>query len=214
MTKRFTNTLYTGLTLLIILFAIVGTAKASISNTLNSVVGIVCVHENKEDTTIGSGSVVSTYQVLTAAHVVIGCKEIRVAYRDGRDFTAAIQFVGEVKVNDVAVITVFVPEDISPLKISRNPVKYEMPIMAIGMPLGITHVLTHGIVAKPDFMNDFAFLADITVYKGMSGGPVLNSKNEIVGIVSALLSTEEGGITGFAMMMRTDKRTGWPKDLR
>lgn len=214
MTKRFTNTLYTGLTLLIILFAIVGTAKASISNTLNSVVGIVCVHENKEDTTIGSGSVVSTYQVLTAAHVLIGCKEIEVYYRDGSNFKAQVQFVGEVKVNDVAVLTVFVPETITPLRISRKPVKYSMPIMSIGMPLGITYVITHGTVAKPDFMNDFAFLADITVYKGMSGGPVLNSKNEIVGIVSAILSTEEGGSTGFSMMMRTDNRTGWPEDLR
>lgn len=137
--------------------------------------------KTKTGKAICSGSFISPYgHVLTARHCVQGTTEIEVVTNDGQEYKANIIAVSEHQ--DLAVIQVGrVP---SPhFAIAETVTKGER-IAIIGSPLGLTSLVTEGIVAK--LGGDITFL-DCTALPGNSGGPVLNTNGELVGVVSAMV---------------------------
>ncbi len=135
--------------------------------------------------------------VITAHHVVDGLSPIYVMMYDGR--IAKATTVGYCQVSDVAVLKLSVNPDIEPLPLGDSSlVQIGEPVIAIGSPgdgddpLGLRDTLTSGIISQVNrFVNiEGSYISnllqfDAAVNFGNSGGPLINSKGEVIGLVLA-----------------------------
>lgn len=130
---------------------------------------------------ICSGSFVTEFgHILTARHCVQDTTEIEVMTNDGQTYDASIIAVS--KRQDLALIQIGRTE--TPYFQLASNVQKSEPVVILGSPLGLTGLRTEGFVAK--LFGDLTFL-DCTALPGNSGGPVINSKGQLVGVVSAMV---------------------------
>ena len=161
---------------------------------------------------IGSGVIVDARQgyIITNHHVVDNAGEIYVKLEDRRELEA--ELVGSDPKTDIAVLKVKASglTDV-PFANSRD-VKVGDYTIAIGNPFGLGHTVTQGIVSAKgrEFRGgsnyeDFV-QTDASINPGNSGGALVNSKGELIGINSAIMSRSGGnnGI-GFAVPARMAK---------
>jgi Do/DeqQ family serine protease len=155
---------------------------------------------------LGSGVVVTTDgYVLTNHHVIDGADEIRVEFTDGRSMPGRL--VGSDQASDLALLKV----DAGNLRAltlgDSEAVKVGDVVLAVGNPLGIGQTVTMGIVsakgrstgAGDGSYEDF-LQTDAPINHGNSGGALVNTRGELVGINSQILSVSEGNIgIGFAI---------------
>ena len=135
----------------------------------------------KSGKAICSGAFISELgHILTAKHCVEGASEIGVQTSDNRFYKAELR--GMADNADLAVIQIGRFGTPS-FKLGRS-LNQSDPITIVGSPLGITGTKTAGTVSK--ILGDYVIL-DCTGVPGNSGGPVLNSEGEIVGVVSAMI---------------------------
>ncbi len=150
---------------------------------------------------VGSGFIVSPDGViLTNAHVVNGATEVTVKLTDKREFKAKV--TGIDKPSDVAVLKI----DAKNLPIVKldaaDDVKVGEWVVAIGSPFGFENSATSGIVsAKSRTLPGDSYVpfiqTDVAVNPGNSGGPLFNTKGEVVGINSQIY-TRTGGYQGLS----------------
>jgi Do/DeqQ family serine protease len=154
---------------------------------------------------LGSGVIVSEGHVLTNHHVVDGAEEIRVDLIDGRTFRAKL--VGSDAPSDLALLKVDAPGlPVLPLGNSDN-VRVGDVVLAVGNPLGIGQTVTMGIISakgRSTGLSDGTFedflQTDAPINQGNSGGALVNTNAELIGINSQILSTSGGNIgIGFAI---------------
>lgn len=154
----------------------------------------------------GSGFVYSTNYIVTNYHVVEGYEsagtEIWVRFYDGTYSEA--EWIAADKYSDLAVLKVDIPNGISPILIGNSTeLKVGEPIYAIGHPFQYYWTLTAGVVSQLErtMGSRYGFpIADLiqfdaAVNPGNSGGPLLNSLGEVVGVVTAIV-TETGNFSG------------------
>ncbi len=136
-------------------------------------------------------------RVITAYHVVNGLSPIFVMLYDGRISRATVD--GYCEFSDVALLTLAVNPDIEPLPLGDSSlIQIGEPVIAIGSPgdgddpLGLRDTLTSGIVSQVNrFVNiEGSYITnllqfDAAVNFGNSGGPLINSKGEVIGLVTA-----------------------------
>jgi len=165
----------------------------------------------KEDTPLrdvglGSGFIISADgYVITNAHVVQRADEVTVTLTDKREFKAKV--IGTDERTDVAVLKI---EAAGLPKVTlgdSDKVRVGEWVLAIGSPFGFENTVTAGIVsAKSRDTGDFVPLiqSDAAVNPGNSGGPLFNSKGEVIGINSQIFSGN-GGYLGisFAIPINT-----------
>jgi putative serine protease PepD len=160
----------------------------------------------------GSGFVVdSSGDIVTNQHVVNGAKAITVTFQDGK--TAKATVVGTDPSTDVAVIKVNVAaSDLHPLTFaSSSGVQVGQPVAAIGSPFGLPETLTSGIVsslnrtisAPNNFSISGAIQTDAPINHGNSGGPLLNSSGQVIG-VNAQIESDSGGNDGVGFAIPSD----------
>jgi len=155
-----------------------------------------------EPTGLGSGVLIQSDLVLTAAHVVHTADHIVVKFNDGHQSRAEI--ITSVTVSDAALLKLSTPPAepvVSPIGDS-DAVRIGEPVFIIGAPFGIEQTLSVGNVSgrmnrgmlaggEPiDFIQ-----TDTAINQGNSGGPMFNRHGEIIGIVSFILS-KSGGFNG------------------
>ena len=150
----------------------------------------------------GSGFIVSeTGLILTNEHVVGKAKTIHVHFQDGTRRVA--QRIGLDREADVALLQV----DLSGLVIQPLELEVEanvepgMQVIAIGNPKGLHHSVSAGIISglhrdsirprKGHRYSDF-IQTDAAINKGSSGGPLLNAKGKVVGMVTAIKKNSDG----------------------
>ena len=161
---------------------------------------------------IGSGVIVDARNgyIITNHHVVDDAGEIYVKLEDRRELEA--ELVGSDPKTDIAILKVSASglTDV-PFANSRD-VKVGDYTIAIGNPFGLGHTVTQGIVSAKgrEFRGgsnyeDFV-QTDASINPGNSGGALVNSKGELIGINSAIMSRSGGnnGI-GFAVPARMAK---------
>jgi len=156
---------------------------------------------------LGSGFIISADgTILTNAHVVAGAKEVTVKLTDRREFKAKI--IGVDRATDVAVIKIDAKD--LPTVVIGNPdeVKPGQWVLAIGSPFGMENTVTSGIIsakyrALPD-ENYVPFIqTDVAVNPGNSGGPLLNTKGEVIGMNSQIYS-HTGSYEGLSFAIPID----------
>jgi S1-C subfamily serine protease len=156
------------------------------------------VGNEQEGFGIGSGVVVnSDAQVLTAYHIVEGSSEIKLAFSDGTNTTATVANAEPDR--DIAVLTPAVlPGLVLPATIgSSSGMRVGDVVFAVGNPLGLVGSLSAGVVSglnrefRPsDKEEPLSGLIqfDAAVNPGNSGGPLVNRRGQVVGIVSGLIN--------------------------
>lgn len=155
--------------------------------------------------------------IATNEHVINGASAIQVSLADGTLLSA--EPLGVSKSDDLALLVVN-PKQVShiePLKLANSDlVKTGQMALAIGNPLGMRNFLSIGVVAgigdSPPILRDTRISpalqrpipnmiwTDATLLPGNSGGPLLNSNGEVIGINSAVHITYQGDLgIGFAI---------------
>jgi len=164
----------------------------------------------------GSGFVIDAKgYILTNLHVVQGAQTIEVVLGDQSRHAA--KFIGADQRNDVALIKIepaAKPLAVLPLGDSAA-LQVGQKVLAIGNPFGFQSTLTTGVVSAlgrtvqtgQNTLIDEAIQTDAAINRGNSGGPLINTHGEVIGINSAIYtpSGTTAGI-GFAIPINTAKR--------
>ena len=162
-------------------------------------------------TSLGSGFIIDKDgYILTNNHVVEKTDEIKVKLSNDHEFNAKI--IGRDPKTDLALIRIETEEDLTPLPLGDSD-RLEVGdwVIAIGNPFGLDHTVTAGIVsAKYRKIGAGSYenfiQTDASINFGNSGGPLLNTKGEVVGINSAIISGSGGSIgIGFAIPINMAK---------
>ena len=136
---------------------------------------------------------------LTAWHVVqdnLDDNKIRVVFRNGRKAKGCrvLQHDSEC---DIAIVWVWVPDDIKPAKLAKSPIigGDELEFAGLGGGSDLMCCLRHfKAKASPPSSLDRIF-ADVPLLPGDSGGPVFNHNHEVVGVISGGWFWWDGGVT-------------------
>ena len=165
----------------------------------------------------GSGFVYdSSGNILTNAHVIHGASEIEVTFSDG--LVRRATRVGEDMHSDLAVVSVELPDGITPLPLGEmESLAVGQTVVAIGNPFGLQGTLTRGIIsalgrtipALTVFSIPQAIQTDAAINPGNSGGPLLNLSGEVIGVNAQIetdgTSTSNIGV-GFAIPVSIIRR--------
>lgn len=158
---------------------------------------------------MGTGFIISDDgYVLTNHHVIDRADEVKVTLSDRREFTAKV--VGSDERSDVALLKI----DGTRLPVLRtgdaSGVKPGQWAVAIGSPFGFEQTVTAGIVSAVGRSNPYAnqqyvpfIQTDVAINQGNSGGPLLNTRGEVIGINSQIFSNS-GGYMGVAFAIPID----------
>jgi serine protease Do len=167
----------------------------------------------------GTGFIISEDgYVLTNHHVVDGADTIRVRLTDSREFTA--ELVGSDPLSDVALLKLDAA-DLPVLAIGESrSLKPGQWVMAIGSPFGFDHSVTAGIVSgvgrrslDPSQRYVPFIQTDVAINRGNSGGPLLNTRGEVVGINSQIFSNS-GGYMGVSFAIPIEVAMNAVRQLR
>ena len=157
---------------------------------------------------MGSGFIISPDgYVLTNHHVVDGADTVTVKLTDRRELKAKV--VGSDPQYDVALLKIEASGLPSIRVGSSNTLKPGQWVVAIGSPLGLDHSVTAGIVSAVGRSTSaeqryVPFIqTDVAINQGNSGGPLLNTSGEVVGINSQILSGT-GGYMGVSFAIPID----------
>ncbi|MDM0049578.1 DegQ family serine endoprotease [Variovorax sp. J22R115] len=155
----------------------------------------------------GSGFIVSADGIiLTNAHVVKDAKEVTVKLTDRREFRAKV--LGSDTKTDVAVLKIDA-KNLPTLSVGNTKdLKVGEWVLAIGSPFGFENTVTAGVVsAKGRTLPDDSYVpfiqTDVAVNPGNSGGPLINTRGEVVGINSQIYS-RSGGYQGVSFAIPID----------
>ena len=155
---------------------------------------------------LGSGVIVSDDgYILTNNHVVESASEVRVELPDKRSFTAKV--VGTDAPTDLAVVKVDA-QNLPTLTLGDSDrVQVGDVVLAVGNPLDLGETVTSGIISAKGRQTDIGgdgyenFLqTDAAINHGNSGGALVNTNGQLIGINSQIVSPSDGNIgIGFAI---------------
>lgn len=193
------------------------------SKAKGSVVGLECDVPSKEMVSAGSGVAIEVptsgiYKtaILSAAHIFDDCKigsDVNVIH-EGVTYVGVLENKdpiagnGEIETYETDLALIYVEADIPKLKPGKAAQIGDWAIV-IGNPLDITNYVTVGVISS---VTDSEYSTDAAANHGNSGGPLLNSKGQVIGIVSSgaieenAIDSNEKGIWDHAAGITSVKR--------
>jgi S1-C subfamily serine protease len=147
----------------------------------------------------GSGFVFSSDgMILTNAHVIENAKRINVTLLDGEEFTAEV--TGVDRDTDIAIIKIFGSGYTSARLGSSGDLKIGQLVIVIGNPLGYQHSVSVGVLSgvgrtmrTPDgHLVDNILQSDAAMNPGNSGGPMIDTGGDVIGINTAIIPSAQG----------------------
>ncbi len=167
--------------------------------------------QTQQAVALGSGFVIDRAgHILTNAHVVLNAKNVTVGFAgpSGTDKTYPARVLGVDPATDIAVLqpTNLQPGSLDPLPLgTATNVQVGDQVVAIGNPLGQERTLTAGIISAvgrtieslaPGQQIANALQTDAAINHGNSGGPLINTQGQVIGITSQILSDGSGSQSG------------------
>ncbi len=181
--------------------------------TIPSVVNISTIQNNDdgffEETdkmqTLGSGFIISEDgYIVTNNHVIDKAESINVIVGKDKKYTASL--VGKDEKTDIALIKIIPEEKLVPAVFGdSDSIRVGDWVLAIGNPFGLGGSVTAGIISAKSrdidsgSYDDF-IQTDASINQGNSGGPMFNTKGEVIGMNTSIFSTTGSSMgIGFAM---------------
>ena len=183
-------------------------------NVSNSIVQIVSVTpplfnlnpQSQNTTEVGAGFIYDDAgHIVTANHVLAGANSVSVVFKDGDRYNATV--VGRDAFTDTAVLkigdnnnTTFNETNISSVPVTlgnSSSLRIGDRVVTIGYPFASKIAMTAGIIGQTDYLLYFPFLGysvpntiltDVAVNPGNSGGPLINMRGEVVGMIYGRLN--------------------------
>jgi len=178
---------------------IIVSAVDKIKNAVVKIDKYALIHEKEKLSGTGSGFVFSSDGlILTNAHVIDNSSRLNITLFDGNEFTADL--TGIDKDTDIAVIKIF-GSGYTPAKLGiSGDLKLGQVLIAIGNPLGYQHSVSVGVLSgvgrtmrTPDgHLIDNILQSDAAMNPGNSGGPMIDTSGEVVGINTAIIPSAQG----------------------
>lgn len=155
----------------------------------------------------GSGVIISADgYIVTNNHVVDGADELTVTLNENsKEYSARI--IGADKATDLALIKIDAKNLPAIVIANSDDVKVGEWVLAVGNPLGLNNTVTAGIVsAKARPMNTGGITSmiqtDAAINQGNSGGALVNTRGELIGI-NAMLASPTGSNIGYGFAIPT-----------
>ncbi|MCL1850812.1 MAG: Do family serine endopeptidase [Bacteroidetes bacterium] len=164
-------------------------------------------YEEKEEPGGAGSGVVLSYDgyIVTNNHVVEKASSIEVTLNDKRTFKAEV--IGTDPSTDIALLKIDAAADLFPMPLGNSDdLKIGEWVLAVGNPFNLTSTVTAGIVSakarninilSADLKIESFIQTDAAVNPGNSGGALVNTKGELVGINTAIAS-QTGTFTGYS----------------
>ena len=157
----------------------------------------------------GSGCIINKNgTILTSSHVIDRSNNIEVTVANGEKYDALILDKIEGLSKDLALIKISPKHPLKTVKWGDSSnIKVGQKVLAIGNPFGFQGTLTQGIVSRIDYRKN-KIQTDAAINPGSSGGPLVNTTGEVIGINQAIYNPDDNvsniGI-GFAIPINEAK---------
>lgn len=159
--------------------------------------------------TAGTGCIINPNgTILTGSHVVSQTKELEVTTYDGKVYKAKV-LANMGKNKDLALIKIEPKGKLKTVKFGDSDgLKIGQRVLTIGNPFGFSGTLTQGIISRIDYAKG-KIQTDAAINPGCSGGPLLNTSGEVIGINQSIYNPDNNisniGI-GFAIPINDAKK--------
>jgi S1-C subfamily serine protease len=178
---------------------IIVTAVEKAKNAVVKIDKYTILMGNERPTGTGSGFVFSSDGlILTNAHVIENSNRLNVSLLDGTEFSGEV--IGVDKDTDIAIIKIF-GSGYTPLKLGvSGDLKIGQLVIAIGNPLGYQHSVSVGVLSgvgrtmrtPAGQLIDDILQSDAAMNPGNSGGPMINTDGDAIGINTAIIPSAQG----------------------
>lgn len=176
------------------------------------------LHDLLTGASTGTAWPISSGYVITNSHVVSEGTKVILISAQGREIPASIVLRDET--SDIALLEVNDPRTLPPaLPLAQSQSRLGASVFTIGFPrvdsMGRTPKLSAGVISGENGLRDDpeSFQTTVPIHPGNSGGPLLNMKGEVIGVVRSMLGIKDAS-TGNLLMLQNTSCALKIKDLK